>query len=111
MPDRRLITVPLPVMAAIDRIFMGGKLAPNLQIMRLLARVGEHSDPAPANELLGAPTTTVSACSRHAWPPSPEPGSETTRASRPRQPAAPGLQRSREAEHRLAALAVAGQRE
>jgi hypothetical protein len=59
VPDQRLITVPLPVMSAIDRLFMGGKLAPSLQIMGLLARLGEHGDPAPANELLGAPTTTV----------------------------------------------------
>lgn len=58
-PDKRLVTIPLPVMAAIDRAFMGGKLAPNLQIMRLLARIGERGDPTAANELLGAPTTTV----------------------------------------------------
>lgn len=64
VPDRRLITIPLPVMSAIDRIFMGGKLAPNLAIMRLLARLGEHGDPGPANELLGAPTTTVEAWCR-----------------------------------------------
>lgn len=44
-PDKRLVTIPLPVMATIDRIFMGGKLAPNLQIMRLLARLGERGDP------------------------------------------------------------------
>ncbi len=70
VPDRRLITVPLPVMAAIDRLFMGRKLAPNLQIMRLLARIGEHGDPGPANELLGAPTTTVEAWCRAQLPPS-----------------------------------------
>jgi uncharacterized protein YbjT (DUF2867 family) len=64
VPDRRLITIPLPVMAAIDRIFMGGKLASNLQIMRLLARLGEHGGPGPANELLGAPTTAVEAWCR-----------------------------------------------
>lgn len=46
-------------MSTIDRSFMGGKLAPNLQIMRLLARIGERVDPTAANELLGAPTTTV----------------------------------------------------
>ena len=46
-------------MATIDRIFMGGKLAPNLQFMRLLARLGERGDPAAANKLLGAATTTV----------------------------------------------------
>jgi uncharacterized protein YbjT (DUF2867 family) len=67
-PDRRLITIPLPVMSAIDRLFMGGKLAPNLQIMRLLARLGEHGDPAPANELLGAPATTVEAWCRAQLP-------------------------------------------
>lgn len=58
-PDKRLVTIPLPVMTTIDRIFMGGKLAPNLQIMRLLARLGERGDPTAANELLGAPTTTL----------------------------------------------------
>lgn len=58
-PDKRLVTIPLPVMTAIDRLFMGGKLAPNLQIMRLLERLGERGDPSVANELLGAPTTTV----------------------------------------------------
>jgi hypothetical protein len=51
-------------MSAIDRLFMGGKLAPNLQIMRLLARLGERGDPTAANELLGAPTTTVDAWCR-----------------------------------------------
>ena len=59
VPEKRLVTIPLPVMAAIDRVFMGGKLAPNLQIMRLLARLGERGDPVAANELLGAPTTTI----------------------------------------------------
>lgn len=51
-------------MAVIDRAFMGGKLAPNLQIMRLLARTGERGDPTPTNQLLGAPTTTVEAWRR-----------------------------------------------
>jgi NADH dehydrogenase len=59
VPDKRLITVPLSVMSVIDRAFMGGKLAPNLQIMRLLTRLGERGDPGPANDLLGGPTTTV----------------------------------------------------
>jgi NADH dehydrogenase len=58
-PDKRLVTIPLPVMATIDRLFMGGELAPNLQIMRLLARLGERGDPTAATDLLGAPTTTV----------------------------------------------------
>jgi uncharacterized protein YbjT (DUF2867 family) len=58
-PDKLLVTIPLPVMSTIDRIFMGGKLAPNLQIMRLLGRLGERGDPTAANELLGGPSTTV----------------------------------------------------
>ena len=48
-------------MSTIDRVFMGGKPAPNLQIMRLLARLGERGDPTDANKLLGPPTTTVEA--------------------------------------------------
>jgi uncharacterized protein YbjT (DUF2867 family) len=60
-PDKRLVTIPLPVMAAIGRFFMGGELAPNLQIMRLLARIGERGDPSTATNVLGAPTTTVEA--------------------------------------------------
>jgi uncharacterized protein YbjT (DUF2867 family) len=63
-PDKRLITIPIPVMSTIDRVFMHSKLAPNLQVMRLMARIGEHGDPAAANELLGAPTTTVEAWCR-----------------------------------------------
>lgn len=63
-PDKRLATIPLPIMAAIDRLFMRGKLAPNVEIMGLLARIGERGDPSEANELLGAPTTTVEAWCR-----------------------------------------------
>ena len=48
-------------MATIDRFFMGRKLEPNLQIMRLLARIGERGAPTAATDLLGAPTTTVEA--------------------------------------------------
>ncbi len=67
-PDKRLVTIPLAVMATIDRVFMGGKLAANLQLMRLLARLGERGDPTAANELLGAPTTTVDAWCREQLP-------------------------------------------
>jgi hypothetical protein len=65
---RRLITIPLAVMSAIDRMFMRGRLAPNLQIMRLLGCLGEHGDPGPANEMLGKPTTTVEAWCRAQLP-------------------------------------------
>jgi NADH dehydrogenase len=64
VPDKRLVTIPLPVMSILDRVFMGGKLAPGLAIMGLLARLGEQGDPAAANELLGAPATTVEAWCR-----------------------------------------------
>jgi uncharacterized protein YbjT (DUF2867 family) len=60
-PGKRLITVPLPVMSIVDRLFMGGKLSANLQIMHVLARRGEQGDPNAANELPGTPTTTVQA--------------------------------------------------
>jgi uncharacterized protein YbjT (DUF2867 family) len=73
--DKRLVTIPLPLMVAIDRVFMGGKLTPNLQIMRLLARLGERGDPRAANELLGAPTTTVAQWCRSQLPaPDPDGG-------------------------------------
>src|SRR5258708_28160663 len=45
VPDRRLITIPLPVMAALDRIFMGRKLAPNRRIIRRLAPLRPHRAP------------------------------------------------------------------
>ncbi|MGH9045234.1 MAG: SDR family oxidoreductase [Acidimicrobiales bacterium] len=63
-PRRAVVTVPLPLMSAVDRTFMGGKLAPSLQIMGLLSRLGEHGDPETSNQLLGAPTTTVEAWCR-----------------------------------------------
>jgi len=58
-PGRRVTTVPLPVMAAVDGWFMGGQLRRAIALMRLLQRVGELGDPDEANRLLGAPTTTV----------------------------------------------------
>ena len=41
------------------RLFMGGKLRANLELMGLLQRLGERGDPTEANRLLGAATTTV----------------------------------------------------
>lgn len=58
-PDKRVVTVPLPLMRLADRLFLGGELRANLELMGVLQRVGERGDPAEANELLGAPTTTV----------------------------------------------------
>ncbi len=57
--DKRVTTVPLGVMRIVDRLFMGGKLRANLELMALLERLGEPGDPAEANRLLGTPKTTV----------------------------------------------------
>jgi uncharacterized protein YbjT (DUF2867 family) len=57
--ERRCITVPIPVMAAANRVFMGGKLTGTIQLMRLLQRIGERGDPTIADRLLGKPETTL----------------------------------------------------
>ncbi len=58
-PDKRVVTVPLGLMRLLDRLFMGGKLRANLELMGLLQRVGERGDPTETNRLRGAPATTV----------------------------------------------------
>jgi uncharacterized protein YbjT (DUF2867 family) len=58
-PDTRVVTVPLGIMSLADRLVMGGRLHANLQLMRLLQRLGERGDPSEATRLLGAPTTTI----------------------------------------------------
>ena len=58
-PDKRVVTVPLGLMRPLDRLFMGGALRANLELMGLLQRLGERGDPSEANRLLGALTTTV----------------------------------------------------
>jgi hypothetical protein len=58
-PELRCVTVPIPVMAAANRVLMGGKLTGPLQLMRLLERLGERGDPTIAQRQLGTPTTTV----------------------------------------------------
>ena len=58
-PELRCVTVPIPLMAAANRLLMGGKLTGPLQLMRLLERLGERGDPTIAQRQLGAPTTTV----------------------------------------------------
>ena len=61
------IVAPLALMRLVDRLFMAGRLRANLELMALLQRLGERGDPAEANRLLGAPTTTVGQwCQRHA---------------------------------------------
>ena len=58
-PELRCLTVPIPLMAAANRVLMGGKLTGPLQLMRLLERLGERGDPTIAQRQLGTPTTTV----------------------------------------------------
>jgi uncharacterized protein YbjT (DUF2867 family) len=60
-PGTKVRSTPLPLMKVINRLFMKGELTGALQIMELMDRLGEHGDPAPANDLLGAPRTTVRA--------------------------------------------------
>jgi hypothetical protein len=48
-------------MSVVDRVAMGGRLRSGLEIMTLLARLGERGDAAPTTEGLGAATTTVRA--------------------------------------------------
>lgn len=56
---KRVITMPLPVMAAINRAFMGGALTRELALMRLMQRVGEPAGAPEAADLLGPATTTL----------------------------------------------------
>jgi len=58
-PELRCITVPVPMMAAANRLFIGDKLAGTIQLMRLLQRIGERGDPTIADRLLGRPDTTL----------------------------------------------------
>ncbi|MDQ3460574.1 MAG: NAD(P)H-binding protein [Deinococcota bacterium] len=61
-PGKRVMVAPLPLMSALDTIFMGRRLARTLALMKVMQRVGEVGDPSEANRLLGAPATTL-----HSW--------------------------------------------
>lgn len=61
LPGTRVISVPLPVMSVIDRLFMHKALENTIELMRVMQQVGEVGDPSEANRLLGAPTTTLRA--------------------------------------------------
>jgi uncharacterized protein YbjT (DUF2867 family) len=89
-PGTRVVTVSLGIMSLADRLLMGGRLHANLQLMRLLQRLGERGDPYEATRLLGAPTTTVRQwCQQGAAPPASSPsdghelGAGATRRPRP----------------------------
>ena len=58
-PGKRVLSLPLPLMALVDRLVLRGKLRDTLDLMRVIQRVGERGDPTEANRLLGAPATTL----------------------------------------------------
>lgn len=58
-PGKRVVSMPLWFMSVVDALFMGGQLRSTLQLMRVMRRVGERGDPSEANEVLGAPATTL----------------------------------------------------
>jgi len=58
-PGKRVVSMPLWFMSVVDTLFMRGQLRSTLQLMRVMQRVGERGDPSEANEVLGAPATTL----------------------------------------------------
>ncbi len=60
-PGTRVTTMPLFVMRAINRVFMGGRLRRELEIVRLLNGIGEVGDPGPAHLVFGKPRVTLRA--------------------------------------------------
>jgi hypothetical protein len=58
-PGKRVVSMPLGFMSVVDTLFMRRQLRSTLQLMRVMQRVGERGDPSEANEVLGAPTTTL----------------------------------------------------
>ena len=58
-PGMRVVSMPLQLMSVVDALFMRRQLRSTIQLMRVMQRVGERGDPSEANEVLGAPTTTL----------------------------------------------------
>jgi uncharacterized protein YbjT (DUF2867 family) len=58
-PGKQSVSMPLAFMSLVDTLFMRGELRSTLQLMRVMQRVGERGDPSEANEVLGAPATTL----------------------------------------------------
>ena len=58
-PGKRVVSMPLGFMSLVDALFMRGELRSAFQLMRVMQRVGERGDSSEANEVLGAPTTTL----------------------------------------------------
>ncbi|MBA2671653.1 MAG: NAD(P)H-binding protein [Gemmatimonadetes bacterium] len=60
-PGTQVATMPLFMMRAINRLFMGGKLSRELEIVRLLNEIGEVGDSQPTSIVFGEPKTTLRA--------------------------------------------------
>ena len=58
-PDTRVVTMPLWSMRILDRTVQRGQLRGTSGLMRALQQSGERGDPTEANQLLGAPSTTL----------------------------------------------------
>ena len=58
-PGKRVVTMPLGFMSVVDTLLARGQLRSTIQLMRVMQRVGERGDPSEANEVLGAPSTTL----------------------------------------------------
>ncbi len=64
VPRSRVVIIPTRAPSRVDRRLSHGRLRPALHDISLLERCGEHGDPTEADQLLGAPTTTVDQWSR-----------------------------------------------
>ncbi len=58
-PGNRVVSLPLWFMSVVDSLFMRRQLRSTIELMRVMQRVGERGDPSEANEVLGAPATTL----------------------------------------------------
>jgi NADH dehydrogenase len=58
-PGKRVVSVPLRFMSILDALFMRRRLRGTVQLMGAMQRAGERGDPSEADEMLGAPTTTL----------------------------------------------------
>ena len=60
-PDVTVSVMPLPLMSVVNRLVLGGKLDRELELMRLMQRLGERGDPTVTNQVLAAPSTRLEA--------------------------------------------------
>ncbi|MBE3559362.1 MAG: NAD(P)H-binding protein [Ktedonobacteraceae bacterium] len=58
-PDKEVTVTPYWAMTLIDALFMGRKLRPVIQLMKVTARLGETGDAASTARILGQPATTL----------------------------------------------------